>query len=182
MATRHLQKHFWLILCLPPCSHTHRHTHNTHTTHNTTATKHQHQHNTQLTHHTRHMHTHTTTHTPPHTPHHAPDNRPWSWEFFMNARICAHQSTDRDLESVFVKRSECLEMCTAGNRPWSRECLQRECLDMCLSFNRPWSWDEKVNAWIRAKCLFLIKTVTSVTSVTSVILMRIYCFRFIINL
>ena len=21
MATRHLQKHFWLILCLPPCSH-----------------------------------------------------------------------------------------------------------------------------------------------------------------
>ena len=30
--------------------------------------------------------------------------QPWSWEFFMNAWMCAHQSTDRDLESVFVKR------------------------------------------------------------------------------
>ena len=180
MATRHLQKHFWLILCLPPCSHTHRHTHTTHTPHttpprpntNTNTTHNSHTTHATCTHNTTHHHTH-------HTTHQTTDRDLES--FFMNARICAHQSTDRDLESVFVKRSECLEMCTAGNRPWSRECLQRECLDMCLSDNRPWSWDEKVNAWIRAN-VFLFITVTTVTPVMSVIFLRIYCFRFNIKL
>ena len=45
--------HFWLILCLPPCSHTLRHPHNTqhpHTTHNTHTTTTNHTHT--QTHHT----------------------------------------------------------------------------------------------------------------------------------
>ena len=50
---------------------------------------------------------------------------------------------------------------------------------------------KKVNAWIcapptsdhdPANAIFLFITVTTVTSVMSVILMRIYCFRFIVNL
>ena len=128
MATRHLQKHFWLILCLPPCSHfptmaeeevaavvadngsgtcntefaggrgrreskrervcqasphtTHTHHHNK-TTHTTNTT-----HNTTCTH---------TTHTP-HTPHARTQNTT------HHTHHTTYQTTDRDLESVFVKR------------------------------------------------------------------------------
>ena len=91
-------------------------------------------------------------------------NRPWS-------RECLRQ-----------EKSECLDMCTPFNRPWSWECLQRECLDMRTIDNRPWSWDEKSECLNVCQVPFLFKTVTSVTSVTSVILMRIYCFRFMLNL
>ena len=94
MATRHLQKHFWLILCLPPCSHTHRDTQtHTHTTHNTHTTPPRPNTNTNTKHNTPH------THTTPHT------RQPTViLRVFVNARISTCQATDRDLESVFVKR------------------------------------------------------------------------------
>ena len=79
----------------------------------------------------------------------------------VNAWICARHSTDRDLESVFnVNAWICA--CQTTDRDLESVFVKR-----------------KVNAWIRAKCLFLLKTVTPVTSV---IFLRIYCFRFYINL
>ena len=135
MATRHLQKHFWLILCLPPCSHfptmaeeefsavvadNGNGTCNSefaggrgrreskrecaklhHTPHTrTTTTK---QHTPPTPHTTPHVHTQNTTHHTHHTTYQATD-RDLESVFVkrkVNARICAHQSTDRDLESVF---------------------------------------------------------------------------------
>ena len=45
-------------------------------------------------------------------------------------------------------------MHTPDNRPWSRECLRQEkseCVDMCSTGNRPWSWGSfNVNARICA--------------------------------
>ena len=105
MATRHLQKHFWLILCLPPCSHFPTMAHNTpthHTPHNTTT---------------------------------APQTTDRDLESFVNAWICAQRATDRDLESFCecsdihlsgnrpwswkCLQRECLDMCLSNNRPWS---------------------------------------------------------------
>ena len=181
MATRHLQKHFWLILCLPPCSHTHTDTHTTHTPHTTSPRPNT---NTNTTHNSHTTHatcTHTTQHTTTHT---TPRTR---------------QPTV--ILRVFWERSD---MCSPVNRLWSRECLRQEkwmlgnvhsgqpivilrvsstwmlgyvlvkqptvilrrksgCLDMRLSDNRPWS----------CQVPFLFKTVTSVTSV---IFLRILLF------
>ena len=177
MATRHLQKHFWLLLCLPPCSEggerrrgenrllctcrapDHMQTPQSwtsrllisalhsvcwregkreekdeeerrergrqdrrrkeqerkrerarkrekernktpthHTPHNTTTTQHTKQHNTQLiTQHNTLLHPHNTQHH--HTPQHL-GQPTMILRVFVNARICAHQSTDRDLEGV----------------------------------------------------------------------------------
>ena len=124
MPTRHLQKHFWLILCLPSV-HTFqqrekekekevrkkeerekekgkrkgkrkgRRESKRERVCQASPTHHTHAHHP----HTPHAHT-KTQNTKHHTQHHMYTHNP------------THQTTDRDLESVFVKRSECLEMCT----------------------------------------------------------------------
>ena len=144
MATRHLQKHFWLILCLPPCSHTHRDT-QTHTQHTTPTQHHHDQTPTQnTTHHNNTQH-----------PHHTPDNRPWSWEFFVNARISTCQATDRDLESVFVKRKVNAWICARHSTDRDLESVfnVNAWICACQTTDRDLE-TKKVNAWIRAKCLF----------------------------
>ena len=94
--------------------------------------------------------------------------------FSVNAWICA-LATDRDRESVFVKRKMNARICA------------------CQSTDRDLESVFNMNAWICAcqttdrdletcQVPFLFKTVTTVTSVTSVIFLRIYCFRIIINL
>ena len=84
--------------------HTHTDTHTTHTPHTTPPRPNT---NTNTTHNSHTIHatcTHTTQHTTTHTTPRTRQPTVILRVFFMNARICAHQSTDRDLESVFVKR------------------------------------------------------------------------------
>ena len=105
--------------------------------------------------------------------------------FVANAWICAQRATDRDLESVFVKRKVNAWICAQSTTDRDLECVFNVNAWICARHSTDRDLESvfvkrKVNAWIRAKCHFLIKTVTSVTSVF--FFLRIYCFRFYINL
>ena len=143
MATRHLQKHFWLILCLPPCSHFPTMTDTGVSTggraHSPRVSRVEHgvQHVCKFLCECLDM---------------CPtSNRPWSSEF---QRECLDMciAGNRPWSSEFQR--ERLDMHLSGNRPWSWECLRQEkseCSDMCSPVNRPWSWGSfNVNAWICA--------------------------------
>ena len=114
-----------------------------------------------------HQHaTHQTTQHPlaptQHTTHHSTsDNRPWSWEF-VNARICAHQSTDRDHEGVSTwmlgyahsGQPTVISRVSARWKKWMLgyvHAIQPTVILSSVFVKR------KVNAWIRAKCLFYLK-------------------------
>ena len=128
MATRYLQKHFWLILCLPPCSHFPTMAHNTPTHHTTT---------------------HDTT-TAPRTTDRDLESLVNAWictcqetdrnlessstRRRVNAWICAQRATDRDLESVFVKRKVNAWICARHSTDRDPQSFN---VNMCLSNNRP---------------------------------------------
>ena len=91
----------------------------------------------------------------------------------MNAWICTCQATDRDLESVFVKRKVNAWIC-------ARHSTDR---DLQSVFN--------VNAWIcapptsdhdHANAIFIYNCNDCNAPVMSVIFLRIYCFSFNIKL
>ena len=105
-----------------------------------------------------------TTNTTPHTTNTKHVRQPTViLSFFVNAWICAQRGTDRDLESVFVKRKVNARICA------------RQATDRDLETKKWMLRYVSMNA-------FLDKTVTTVTPVMSVIFLRIYCFRFNIRL
>ena len=184
----------------PPTQHT-----TPHTTHNTTTTKHQH--NTQpLTHkHTKHT-KHTTHNTQQTTTHNntqtTNNNKQNNKQTTTNNN---KQTTNKQLQ--FFDDAWCGTNNTPDNRPWSWECLREEkseCSDMCSpvkptvilrvsSSREKWMLgyvlvrQPNVILWRKSECLdmctsnmmpFFFNNCNTVTPVTSVILMRIYCFRF----
>ena len=75
--------------------------------------------------------------------------------FVANAWICAQRATDRDLESVFVKRKVNAWICAQSTTDRDLESVfnVNAWICACQTTDRDLE-TKKVNAWIRAKFLF----------------------------